>query len=121
MSWETIEERRKYHREWRKRKVEKDPNFNKRNDLKSMYGVTLEWYRQKLEEQQNRCAICGREEVMVIKGSRVLLAVDHDHATGKVRGLLCTRCNRGMGLLADNKEILMKAISYLASYDEVAS
>src|SRR5436305_10303350 len=68
-------------------------------DLSHHYGVTAEWYEAKLAEQNGVCAICGKPEKMVIKGKAVRLAVDHDEQTGRVRGLLCTACNRGIGML----------------------
>jgi DNA-directed RNA polymerase subunit RPC12/RpoP len=61
------------------------------------------------EGQDYRCAICGVHEENTTKS----LALDHDHATGKVRGYLCNNCNRGIGLLKDSVEVLSKAIEYL--------
>jgi hypothetical protein len=57
--------------------------------------------------QRNKCAICEKNS-----GVR-RLHIDHDHETGKVRGLLCGKCNRALGYLNDDKELLRKAISYL--------
>lgn len=66
-------------------------------------------YLTQLESQSHRCAICGR-----LDGSeRQRLSVDHDHGTGKVRGLLCIRCNRGLGNFLDCPDILIKAARYL--------
>lgn len=73
-----------------------------------MYGLTPEQYLDMLEEQQGKCAICN--EVPTTKRG---LAVDHDHATGKVRGLLCTGCNTALGSFKDNEELLTSAIEYL--------
>jgi hypothetical protein len=61
------------------------------------------------EAQDYRCAICSVHEENVTKS----LAIDHDHETGRVRGYLCNNCNRGIGLLKDNAEILSKAVEYL--------
>lgn len=63
--------------------------------------------------QGNKCAICGSEETDKRRGKLRALAVDHDHETGKVRGLLCGACNKGIGLLKDDAEILRKAAAYL--------
>jgi len=73
------------------------------------FGITLADYDEMLEEQINGCAICGRtpEE----NGQR--LAVDHDHDTGKIRGLLCTRCNSGLGFFQDDLTLLLIAVEYL--------
>jgi hypothetical protein len=74
--------------------------------LKSRYGITMEEYYQMLETQNNKCAVCDNKATKT-------LDVDHDHETGRVRGLLCNNCNRGIGHLKDNPDILRRAISYL--------
>jgi hypothetical protein len=79
------------------------------------YGITPEQYDAMLAEQGGVCAICGNEETSV-RGpfkTRFRLSVDHDHATGKVRGLLCQKCNRSIGLMNDDVDLLKKAIYYL--------
>lgn len=70
-------------------------------------------YRRLAQEHGERCKICG---VGVGHGDNYRLAVDHCHTTGKIRGLLCNRCNRGIGFLQDDIQILEKAIEYLRSY-----
>src|SRR4030095_3098139 len=70
------------------------------------YGLTNKQYDKLLESQGGGCAICGR-----LPGKR-MLAVDHDHDTGKARGLLCYACNSGLGNLQDSADILRKAIIY---------
>lgn len=72
------------------------------------YGITLEDYQRMWIAQLGLCAICWREP----EGRD--LVVDHDHATGKVRGLLCDRCNTGMGQFEDNMAWLLRAASYAA-------
>lgn len=72
------------------------------------YGITVEDYVRMLVEQNGRCAICLSE----YPGPNAF-HVDHDHATGKVRGLLCTRCNPGLGYFRDDPELLARAIEYL--------
>lgn len=66
--------------------------------------------------QKGVCAICGMPESS--KGSS-RLAVDHDHITNKVRGLLCTKCNTGLGVFVDNTLFLSKAIEYLEYHKNV--
>lgn len=61
------------------------------------------------EDQDYKCAICGIHEENVTKS----LAIDHDHTTGLVRGYLCNNCNRGIGLLKDDPNVLRNAIEYL--------
>lgn len=78
--------------------------------LRKAYGITLEDYNNLFEQQQGLCGICCQPQKSERNKS---LAVDHNHETGKVRGLLCDRCNRGLGLLRDNKQILQQAIDYL--------
>jgi len=75
------------------------------------YGISLGEYNDLLEKQGGKCAICGitREEC----NTKRALPVDHDHETGEVRGILCDSCNRGIGLLKENPELLRKAAAYL--------
>lgn len=74
------------------------------------YGLTLAEYEVFVEACENRCQICGEEPK---KSDRYALVVDHDHASGKIRGLLCNRCNMGIGLFDDDPEKLNRAIRYL--------
>lgn len=76
-------------------------------------GVTAEQYAALLKTQDSRCAICG---VAAPDAPRKTLCADHDHATGMPRGLLCIRCNSGLGLLRDDEHLLSKAIDYLRSH-----
>lgn len=90
-------------------------NFDKRKDrdLRSKYKISLDEYNSKLEAQMGVCAICAdppKEDLM--------LAVDHNHATGKVRGLLCGPCNRGLGQFKEDKTILNKVIGYLDLHEK---
>jgi len=102
---------------WRDRNADKARNAH----LQRNYGITLDQYQEMLRQQNGLCAICGRlpGETRPDQGRaqgrpvRPLLAVDHDHATGKVRGLLCLPCNRGIGFLEDSIEIVRSALKYL--------
>lgn len=86
----------------------------RRNNWKS-YGLTPEQYDVMLVEQGGVCAICGKEEVSTRPPFNTVfkLSVDHDHETGKVRGLLCQKCNRAIGLMNDSVDLLKRAIYYL--------
>jgi hypothetical protein len=74
------------------------------------YKVSLSDYKQMLTAQGGRCAICGAPEEQQFKG---VFHVDHCHATGRVRGLLCRGCNHMLGVVKDDPAILQRAINYL--------
>lgn len=80
---------------------------------KRNYGVSLEQFNEMLILQDNKCKICNRDQSEL----KSTLHVDHCHQTGKVRGLLCASCNRGIGFFSDNPDLLIKAISYLRNED----
>lgn len=82
-------------------------------DLKKHYGLSKAEYDAMSDRQGHVCAICGIAESLVIRGKAVRLAVDHDHVTGKVRGLLCRDCNTAIGMFKDSIESLTRAIDYL--------
>ena len=67
--------------------------------------------------QGGKCAICREKETRKRRGRIARLSVDHDHSTGDIRGLLCTRCNTAIGLLEDDITLLKNAIDYLNYYD----
>ena len=92
-----------------KRHYKRNPEKHRDYHLKVNYGITLEDYKRLSEKQNNRCAICRKE---ASEGTKAL-SVDHDHKTGKVRGLLCGNCNTGIGLLQESEKLLLKAILYL--------
>jgi hypothetical protein len=85
----------------------------RRNKLKRDFGMTPEDYGRLLEEQQGVCAVCGLPEISVRRGKLVPLCVDHDHQTGKVRGLLCSKCNAALGMLKESIDIAASLISYM--------
>lgn len=87
------------------------PNKNRdvrSEQLKVRYGISTDDYEAMLAKQRGACAIC--------KSTSEALHVDHDHATGKVRGLLCGSCNRGIGCLGDDVVTLKAAVRYLQSH-----
>ena len=85
------------------------PSYYKDKKLQLKFGITLSEYIDMKDSQGYRCAICGIHEEYCDKQ----LAVDHCHTTGNVRGLLCQKCNTGLGQFKDNVEFLKKAIDYL--------
>lgn len=84
--------------------------------LKNKYGIGIDNYSAILEAQGGCCAICGKLESEQFKG---VLHVDHDHATGAVRGLLCRGCNHMLGVVGDDTAILERAINYLKSHKAI--
>lgn len=88
--------------------------FERERNLKQKYGIVNEDYDRMLAEQGGCCAICGGTE---ITGRGKHFHVDHNHDTGKVRGLLCPPCNQGLGLLRDDIARLQASIEYLKKYD----
>jgi hypothetical protein len=77
------------------------------------FGFSVEDYEYELQNQNHVCAICGQPETTTNMGTLRRLAVDHDHKTGCYRGLLCGKCNQGIGLFKDNVALLKQAIQYL--------
>jgi hypothetical protein len=98
-------------REYWKRKREANPDKaadrSRRARLKHRYNLSVEQYEGMLATQGGVCAICGRPP------RRNRLAVDHCHATGRIRGLLCSPCNRFLGHLRDSPALLKRAAKYL--------
>ena len=87
--------------------------------LKTRFGITFDDYYRMEVNQNHRCAICGshvQETIDDTKNTGVRLSIDHDHKTGKLRGLLCRQCNLGIGNLKDDTKLLHKAIEYLNKY-----
>ncbi len=82
--------------------------------IKYLFGVTSEQYNAMLDSQGHLCRICGEPDGDGTSMQASRLAVDHCHTTGVVRGLLCYRCNVGLGMFKDRPELLQKAIEYLS-------
>jgi len=112
-----------YSKKWRKENPEKCRAYLKTKDakknarvrkkryiLKCRYGLTIEQWNDIFEEQKGICPICLLHMDECVKKE---LHVDHCHKTGKVRGLLCSTCNKALGLFHDDFEMLERAIVYL--------
>lgn len=97
-------------RRWR----ENNPDKVKALHLKKKYNLTLDQWNSMFLEQQGKCKVCETHQDNLEKE----LAVDHCHKTGKIRGLLCVRCNRAIGLLEDRIDLLEKSINHLRQYEE---
>jgi hypothetical protein len=107
-----IEKVRLWRRNNRERKNENSRKHSRKYDLKKHYGMSLEDYDRMLLIQNGRCAICSKAPRNSSVKTR-FLHVDHDHATGTVRGLLCDRCNHMLGKSLDNPDTLRRAAIYL--------
>ena len=81
-------------------------------ELKNTYGITEEEYKIQFERQNGKCAICGS----LSKRPSGVLDIDHNHTTGKIRDLLCSQCNRGLGFFRDSIDIMNKALAYLKAH-----
>jgi hypothetical protein len=94
---------------WRKN----NSQYRRYKRLVESYGCNQATYDKFFKEQNGVCAICGREETRIARGSLCKLAVDHDHETGIIRGLLCYHCNLALGHFNDSLDLLDKAVNYL--------
>ena len=104
-------------REWNRRGPKGASEYTTAYLRKIKYGVTSEQYKQMFDAQAGKCAICGKHQSILKRG----LAVDHDHITGDVRGLLCPSCNLGLGMFKDTQDLLMSAVKYLQINEEKKS
>ena len=84
----------------------------RRQSLEAKYGLRPGEYKALVEKQGGECAVCGHQPTH-------RLAIDHDHGTGRVRGLLCNHCNTGLGCFKDSRLTLRSAIEYLRRFEEL--
>ena len=100
-----------YTMEWKAKNADRVKEIDRKHYLKKLYGLTQEQHDAMHTSQNGCCAICGRDKTPTRPNHS--LAVDHDHETGQVRGLLCMDCNRGLGHFRDQINLLQAAIDYL--------
>jgi hypothetical protein len=103
------QERAALSRKWSKAHPEKVKVWNRQRALKNKYGITTDEYDAFYKSQDGKCAICG----CIKPEPEKCFAVDHNHNTGNIRGLLCSNCNTGIGMLQDNSDLLRIAADYL--------
>lgn len=98
----------------------RNPDVEYDRNLKRNYGITLEEYLEKFQNQNGVCKICKQPETTINGHTKVVrrLAVDHCHKTNKVRDLLCTRCNTTIGSVDDDIELLEEMINYIKEHKE---
>lgn len=94
---------------------------NWERSLENKYGITGQDYHAMAEAQGHVCAVCGGVETYKKDNKPKRLAVDHDHRTGKVRGLLCFKCNVMIGQARENSDYLASAMMYLREHDSCRS
>ncbi len=109
------ESRNQYARYWYAKAT---PEYKKSKDLKKLYGITLDDFNRMADAQEHKCAICKQPEGAIdrFSGKPRKLAVDHCHATDKVRGLLCSRCNTAIGSLNDDPSLFRMAAEYIENH-----
>jgi hypothetical protein len=104
--------------DWKSKNVDKVQEGN----LRDKHGVSYQWYQETLNTQKECCAICKKHKSLNVKDARNNkvrnLAVDHNHTTNQIRGLLCYGCNLALGMLKDNIESAQNLVEYLRFYEE---
>lgn len=100
-------------KQWEENNKEKNKEVKRKSYLKRKYGLSIEDYNDMFVKQKGCCAICGRHQSK-IKG---ILNVDHDHLTGCIRGLLCTKCNSFIGYIYEDPKVLHKIVNYFDEYN----
>lgn len=105
---------------WAAAHIEKNGAYDGDMRAARRFKISLEEYYSMIDSQGNRCAVCKEYETRVINGKFCRLCVDHDHKTGKIRGLLCHDCNTALGKFEDNVERIRSAIEYLNKHKSAA-
>lgn len=95
--------------------MSRTPKKRLEQHLKYKYSLTINELNESLDKQNGNCAICEDvlPDLLVYNNRRRGYAIDHNHETGKFRGILCLKCNSMLGMARDSKELLIKAASYL--------
>lgn len=108
--------RRQQFKNWSK--TDQGKQVKRKGIIYRNYGITEEQYNLMFEKQNGCCAICKRPESMHHKhrSKPLQLSVDHDHETGEVRALLCSKCNVGLGSFEDRPDFLEAAAAYIKSF-----
>ena len=108
--------KKNYFKKWDENKIKHNVHYHTKRRYERVfkkYNITEAQYNSLLKKQNNTCAICKLPMKLYGSFKKVYLHVDHDHKTGKVRGLLCNCCNMGIGNLKDDINLLYNAIEYL--------
>lgn len=103
-------------RAWQKRNPGKLPtraqksSYDREHNLQKKYGISHSQYEELLRRQGGRCALCRSDKPLSVSGR---FHIDHCHDTDRIRGLLCAKCNLGLGSLGESPQLLMRALDYL--------
>lgn len=99
--------------------VEDRYNYNRKSNIKRKFKISVEQYEELFVKQKGVCAICKNPETDInyVNGRLQKLAIDHNHNTKVIRGLLCAKCNKGLGSFRDDINYLYSAIDYLKLYE----
>lgn len=100
-----------YAKEYKKNNKKKSAEYMREYHLMKTYNMTIEDWNEMYKKQNGCCAICGIHQMNIPNNGK--LHVDHNHKTGKVRGLLCSRCNQVLGLFDEDVERMQNAYDYL--------
>lgn len=110
---ERVEKKRKYARDYAKKYREVRRKTLRSARLQREYGITQQQYDVLLSRQGGVCAICKETKASKRNGRVLPLHVDHCHASGKLRGILCANCNTALGKFRDDIKLLLRAVAYL--------
>jgi hypothetical protein len=124
MTDEQREAQKLYQREYMAKNKHKynTPERTKDSRLKHSYGISAADYDQMFENQRGLCGICLKPETRKTKGGHISpLSVDHNHATGNVRALLCHNCNSALGQLKEDPQTMLNMFTYINTFREVAA
>ena len=107
----------KKYEKWRKDYYERNRQAITTRSICRRIGIEVNDYNALMDAQNNKCAICEKEETRKLKGTLMRLCLDHNHVTGKIRALLCHDCNSGLGKFYDSPDLLTKAAIYLMDHE----
>jgi len=99
-----------------KKRYKENPEKQRNRNYKRRFNITIDDYNKMFKKQNGKCDICGSNDSGSIKTEHFF--IDHNHITGKIRGLLCYSCNSAVGLLKDDIEISKNLTKYLTKYLE---
>ncbi len=98
------------------RRKDRDPDYNRRRNIKAMFGISLEEYEQRFYAQGGTCDICSAPLHLKGENDDPRAVLDHNHATSVIRSFLCGPCNVLIGMSRENEYTLLNAVSYLSKF-----